>query len=1081
MTESKTTRPEQTEETHHVIRVKNVNARSMRNKMQQIEAVLREERVDIAAFQETWLFDADDETKAQDHIPNVPGYKWYGKTRDSKTRGGGVGFLISDRIGFQPVQIEMPDSAIETATIAVSVRGAPRIHFTAVYVPPRKAVDFSILARLPLARTVMLADVNAHHKTWSQGRENQRGRALYAFIRRHGVSAMDFLDTPTYLSSEGNPSSPDLILAGREVAPFVRNWRLSAGIGSDHTPQSCELHIAHTRVRKHMRKQYKWRYSTLDTEKYMRRLSELFAEWQERHPLEGMDVNRASTEWVEHTLKACEDSCQRYRDRGQNGVPWMTSEIKSDIREREKARKRYTADQTEENWREWCRLKTMVKTKVRRAKAEQHKRFCRSFTKENAHNKLKHAQPRPSLPDAVETGEGNTLTDDRAIADELCETFSQAGAPGEQKLPEWQGPAPKTDRQEYMSDISLAEVETVLQRLKMHKAPGRDGIRPWMLKHGGDVMAKAVRHLLQGCWRAGETPAAWKFADIRPIMKKTAAKTPTDFRPISLLPVISKIYDSVILARLQSVSDSAGWVPEYQAGFRTHRSALEHLIRLQQEGHTAFARKEFLVVAFLDISKAYDCVSRPLLLQKLKGLGVDGNMLHYLAQFLGRRFACVSYRGERSHMTEFQYGVPQGSPISPLLFNIYCAEALHRCGGGRGLQADDMCVWRRHSSQLAACRLLSRDLSKVHSWGDSHLMRFSVSKCKVVIITRKRRPKHPFVFFGGKVLEVVKHHKYLGVVIDQTLCWKDHISYVRKRASTKFAIIKRLCSKRAGVVQPLLLLLYKTCVRPVLEYASEVWGDLSNTRAKALDTVQHHALTASLGANRISHKWDTCVEAQVEPLAVRRDVQLLRFWKTIHQHTRPLTRYLELLPHSDRLRREGHRSSYLERVQSLIARSGIPENRAQRLTKQQIGTLTTNLWRRHRRDKLQIDLRSRVYRQIQTSTKLEVPATYNTTEREFCARWHELRLGTAPLSCFLHSIGKSEDRNCECSPIPESVQHFVLHCPRFSRARRRMFSKLRQTHMFENIPTLPQVLSPDNVSFEAVTQFLIETRRLADV
>lgn len=283
------------------------------------------------------------------------------------------------------------------------------------------------------------------------------------------------------------------------------------------------------------------------------------------------------------------------------------------------------------------------------------------------------------------------------------------------------------------------------------------------------------------------------------------------------------------------------------------------------------------------------------------------------------------------------------------------------------------------------------------------------------------------------------------------------------------------------MAQPLLLLLYKTCVRPVLEYASEVWGDLSKTRAKALDTVQHHALTAALGVNRRSHRWDTCVEAQVEPLAVRRTVQLLRFWKSIHEHSRPLTQYLESLPQCDRLQRECHRFSYLERVHDLIARSGIPQNRAKSLTMQQIKTLTASLWRRHRKDTLQLELRSRIYRLIQADTRLQVPDAYHKTEREIRARWHELRLGTAPLNCFLHSIGGSETRECECSPIPETVHHFMIHCPRFSQARHTMFNTLRREHNFEHRPRLPQVLSPTSISFNAVTQFLTDTRRLADV
>ena len=139
-------------------------------------------------------------------------------------------------------------------------------------------------------------------------------------------------------------------------------------------------------------------------------------------------------------------------------------------------------------------------------------------------------------------------------------------------------------------------------------------------------------------------------------------------------------------------------------GLRKHRSAVEHLIQLQQEGHTSFKEGKALVVAFLDISKAYDCVKRPLLLKKLRELGIRGKALGYLKAFLGKRYSWVTFKSADSKVTEFKYGVPQGSLISPFLFNVYCAAALEGCGQGRGLQADDMCVWRTHKQEEVAAR-----------------------------------------------------------------------------------------------------------------------------------------------------------------------------------------------------------------------------------------------------------------------------------------------------------------------------------------------------------------------------------------
>ena len=383
----------------------------------------------------------------------------------------------------------------------------------------------------------------------------------------------------------------------------------------------------------------------------------------------------------------------------------------------------------------------------------------------------------------------------------------------------------------YHSEITTEEVRVVVDKLKVKKAAGPDGICPWMIKHGGEALLQSLLVIFQACWDQGGIPHAWREARIQPLMKHSASRRADELRPISLLCVVSKMYDSIVLERLQRVSGAHGWVPDYQAGFRKHRSAVEHLIRIQQESHTAFRENKVLVVAFLDISKAYDCVSRPLLLKKLKELGVRGKALKYLEAFLGKRYAWVTYKNSESDITEFKYGVPQGSPISPFLFNVYCAAALEECGQGRGLQADDMCVWRIHKQEEVACKELTEDLRTVFEWGVKHNMKFSKKKCKILRITNKHKAKlekYPIVLFGGQVLKVVDSHKYLGVIIDSKLTWRQHVTETAEKAEKRLKLILKLCDTKRGVSQRLLILLYESCVRPILEYASEVWGVTHN-------------------------------------------------------------------------------------------------------------------------------------------------------------------------------------------------------------------------------------------------------------
>lgn len=418
--------------------------------------------------------------------------------------------------------------------------------------------------------------------------------------------------------------------------------------------------------------------------------------------------------------------------------------------------------------------------------------------------------------------------------------------------------------------------------------------------------------------------------------------------------------------------------------------------------------------------------------------------------------------------------MPQGSPISPFLFNIYCADALEGCGQGHGMQADDMCVWRTHKTERVACKQLTRDLETVYDWGERHHMRFSLKKCKVLRITNRQRRKlnkFPIVFFGGQVLEVVSSHKYLGVIIDRALLWRQHIEYIREKAEKRLRTILRLSNTERGVSQKVLLLLYESCLRPVLEYASEVWGDAAKTHLQKLTSVQHHALKACIAVNRRSHTEDTCVETQVPPLEIRRKIQLLRFWKSIHRYPRPLTAFLHDLTPQQRLRQK-NRASFLERVSSLQNELNFSSEKMLSLSKTQLETIERNLWRQHRQTLSQKDSRSELYHTVQPSIEFPTLEKYDEMPRMTVAQWHGCRLGTLPLNHFLHTIGRHETGECECGDGAETVEHFLSECRIFAEARRTMIHKLKTSYNMRREPGVARILAADDRSFGPVCEFL---------
>ena len=325
--------------------------------------------------------------------------------------------------------------------------------------------------------------------------------------------------------------------------------------------------------------------------------------------------------------------------------------------------------------------------------------------------------------------------------------------------------------------------------------------------------------------------------------------------------------------------------------------------------------------------------------------------------------------------------------------------------------------------------------------------------------------------FGGQVLKVVHSHKYLGVTIDRKLTWRKHVEATAEKAEKSLRLILRLCDTKRGVSQKLLILLYESCIRPILEYASEVWGDVSKTNAQKLTTVQHHALKASLGVNRRSHTMDVCVESQVPPLGPRRKIQVLRFWKNLHVHPRPLTKFFAELPDKKRLQKK-QRSSFLERVTKIMRELNLSHEEVLILKKEQYKEYERSLWESHRLKRGRADERSAHYSSIQPDLSLTRPAEYSKVKRKTVAEWHGLRLGTLPLNKFLNSIRRHPDGQCDCKTEEETVEHFLMRCPTHKKEREVLMSELKKSYATQVQPDLSKVLSADSRSFKAVSTFL---------
>ena len=272
---------------------------------------------------------------------------------------------------------------------------------------------------------------------------------------------------------------------------------------------------------------------------------------------------------------------------------------------------------------------------------------------------------------------------------------------------------------EYLNyDISIDEVETVLQQLKNNKSPGPDNVFTELLRHAGEEFMKAVHRLFQKSWKEGTVPVQWKLADVKFLRKrgKKSYHDASSYRPISLTSYLCKSLERIITHRLYGFSEHFNILDKEQEGFRKFRGTTDALLRITQDIYNGFNDKEHTAALFIDIEKAYDSVWREGLMYKLHGLGIRGRIWSWIKSFLSDRRAVITIGGEKGQEFNTAIGLPQGSVIFPLLFSLYIVDCYVNVSSEKVKFADDGTIWRTGKDWLELVKGLEEDFKLIMKW-----------------------------------------------------------------------------------------------------------------------------------------------------------------------------------------------------------------------------------------------------------------------------------------------------------------------------------------------------------------------------
>ena len=345
-----------------------------------------------------------------------------------------------------------------------------------------------------------------------------------------------------------------------------------------------------------------------------------------------------------------------------------------------------------------------------------------------------------------------------------------------------------------LSDIPISEEEVVqhLLYLDPSKSPGPDNISGYILKQCSTVIAPSLCSLFNHSLKTGTLPSEWKSANVTPVHKKNKKEPASNYRPISLLPIISKVLERCVCNRVYDHVHEL--INKVQHGFLHGRSCVTQLLTTLHHVGQLLDNNVQTDIIFLDFARAFDSVDHIILFKKLKSYGISGNMYNWFTDYLHGRKQRVVVNGVGSEWSQVTSSVPQGSILGPMLFILFINDLPDVISPptSTGLYADDTKLYNAIKSSQD-CDHLQEALSHADGWSKQSNIDFNVSKCKVLTISRQKSPIESKYHLGLTELMRVNNEVDLGVTVTSKLSWNQHITLTISKANKMLGLLRRTC------------------------------------------------------------------------------------------------------------------------------------------------------------------------------------------------------------------------------------------------------------------------------------------------
>ena len=429
-----------------------------------------------------------------------------------------------------------------------------------------------------------------------------------------------------------------------------------------------------------------------------------------------------------------------------------------------------------------------------------------------------------------------------------------------------------------MNGVNADEVIKIIKNLK-EGSSGWDDISASIVKKTYNSFIAPITHILDISIKNGIFPNELKIARVIPLFKSGDNMLFSNYRPVSVLPVFSKILERLMYNRLLKFINEHDILYKYQFGFRADHSPNLALLFMVDKISDALENGEYVLGLFLDFSKAFDTVNHDILFTKLENYGIRGVALHMFKSYLSNRHQFVLYNDSKSENKKITCGVPQGSILGPLLFLLYINDLAHVSTKLFSLLfADDSNMFLTGKNPNELIQTMNTEIVNVVDWLRVNKLSLNLKKTHFIIFQKQRARINVCedLIVDNVKIEMKDSTKFLGVMLDKYLDFDEHVQYTKGKVSRGLGILKRC---RRVFIQKTLITLYYSFLYPYLNFCNSVWGNTNDRILKPLVVLQNRAVRLVSGAKRRTIIWnerEILIPAHTDPLYIKLNVLKLR-------------------------------------------------------------------------------------------------------------------------------------------------------------------------------------------------------------